>query len=72
MAVTAIDLNLESDDFVFYSGQRIKGALIVQISLPVIIAGEIQSIAFLLFSMLFRLNPIPSLRIAYMFVSCCF
>lgn len=50
MAVTAIDLNLESDDLVFYSGQRIKGALIVQISLPVIIAGKCSgkyvSIAF--------------------------
>ena len=41
MAVTAIDLNLEGDDLVFYSGQRVKGALVVQISLPVIIAGEI-------------------------------
>lgn len=39
MAVTAIELNLESDELVFYSGQRIKGALIVHISLPVIIAG---------------------------------
>ncbi|XP_060569015.1 arrestin domain-containing protein 2-like [Ruditapes philippinarum] len=39
MAVTAIDLNLESDELVFYSGQRIKGALVVQISLPIIIAG---------------------------------
>ncbi|KAH3830547.1 hypothetical protein DPMN_103791, partial [Dreissena polymorpha] len=39
MAVKAIELNLESDDLVFYSGQRVKGALIVQISLPIIIAG---------------------------------
>ena len=42
MAVTAIDLNLEGDDLVFYSGQRVKGALVVQISLPVIIAGEFK------------------------------
>ena len=41
MAVTAIDLNLEGDDLVFYSGQRVKGALVVQISLPVIIAGKV-------------------------------
>lgn len=40
MAVTAIDLNLESEELVFYSGQRIKGALVVQISLPIIIAGK--------------------------------
>lgn len=49
MAVTAIDLNLESDELVFYSGQRIKGALVVQISLPIIIAGKFcgSSIGFI-------------------------
>lgn len=42
MAVTAIDLNLEGDELVFYSGQRVKGALVLQISVPVIIAGKVS------------------------------
>ena len=42
MAVTAIDLNLEGEDLVFYSGQRVKGALVLQISVPVIIAGKLK------------------------------
>ena len=44
MAVTAIDLNLEGDDLVYYSGQRVKGALVLQISVPVIIAGKMRVI----------------------------
>jgi len=39
MAVTSIELQLESENLVYFSGQRVKGALVLQIGLPVIIAG---------------------------------
>ena len=47
--MTAIDLNLEGDDLVYFSGQRVKGALVLQISVPIIIAGEwrVESISVL-------------------------
>jgi hypothetical protein len=37
MAVTSIELQLESENLVYFSGQRVKGALVLQIGLPVII-----------------------------------
>ncbi|CAC5414373.1 unnamed protein product [Mytilus coruscus] len=39
MSVTSIELQLESENLVYFSGQRVKGALVLQIGLPVIIAG---------------------------------
>lgn len=42
MSVTSIELQLESENLVYFSGQRVKGALVLQIGLPVIIAGRCQ------------------------------
>lgn len=42
MSVTSIELQLESENLVYFSGQRVKGALVLQIGLPVIIAGKCQ------------------------------
>ncbi|KAK3098221.1 hypothetical protein FSP39_017365 [Pinctada imbricata] len=39
MAVTSIELHLESTKPVYFSGQRVKGALVLHIGVPVIIAG---------------------------------
>ncbi|KAJ8304666.1 hypothetical protein KUTeg_018249 [Tegillarca granosa] len=39
MAVTSIDLHLEGENQVYFSGQRVKGALVLRIGVPVIIAG---------------------------------
>ncbi|KAL5004541.1 hypothetical protein ScPMuIL_017997 [Solemya velum] len=39
MAVSLIELNLEGTDRVYLCGSRIKGALVIEVTLPVIIAG---------------------------------
>ncbi|XP_048738234.1 arrestin domain-containing protein 17-like isoform X2 [Ostrea edulis] len=39
MAVNSIDLHLEGTNTVYFSGQRVKGALVVHIDVPIIIAG---------------------------------
>lgn len=36
----SIELNLEHQDLVFYSGERIRGALVVHLSTAVTIAGK--------------------------------
>lgn len=39
----SIELNLEHQDLVFYSGDRIRGALVVHLSTAVTIAGKCPS-----------------------------
>lgn len=39
MAVTSIELHLEGTNPVYFSGHRVKGALVVHIGVPIIIAG---------------------------------
>lgn len=39
MAVTSIELHLEGTSPVYFSGHRVKGALVVHIGVPIIIAG---------------------------------
>lgn len=46
MAVTSIELHLEGTSPVYFSGHRVKGALVVHIGVPIIIAGKPRSSAF--------------------------
>lgn len=42
----SIELNLEHQDLVFYSGERIRGALVVHLSTAVTIAGKVCHIFY--------------------------
>lgn len=46
MALTSIELHLEGTSPVYFSGHRVKGALVVHIGVPIIIAGKPRSSAF--------------------------
>lgn len=47
MAVTSIELHLEGTNPVYFSGHRVKGALVVHIGVPIIIAGKPLSLGLL-------------------------